>query len=192
MGDGAGCGRIVKSGVPQHPTPSSSTKDLSRAGVGVPTLGCTCSPPPPGVSDPSCPLGRWQLWQCHVRGREGRPGAAGRPALCGDPAGLGAELHVRPPSSPASSACAVSAPGHSPRSYGRAQGAWGLQPRSVSLEFTRSRPACPQLGSPRCLWKSVHVHRGSTWGPGGTPQGRDPVCLLTPLSSQGLLFSHGG
>ena len=47
MGDGAGCGRIVKSGVPQHPTPSSSTKDLSRAGVGVPTLGCTCSPPPP-------------------------------------------------------------------------------------------------------------------------------------------------
>lgn len=65
----------------------------------MPTLGCTCSCPR-RVSDPSRPLDRWQLWQCHVRGREGRPGAAGRPALCGDPAGLGAELHVRPPSSP--------------------------------------------------------------------------------------------
>lgn len=43
MGDGARCGRTVKSGVPQHPMPSSSTNDLSRASVGVPTLGCTSS-----------------------------------------------------------------------------------------------------------------------------------------------------
>lgn len=130
---------------------------------------------PSSGSDPSRPLGRWQLRQRHVRGREGRPGAAGRPALRGDPAGLGAELHVRRPFPPGLQhlSCLCSWP-FPPRSDGGGQGAWGLQHLSASLEFTSSRPACPWLGSPRCLWKSVHVHRGSTRQPGGTPQGRDP------------------
>lgn len=151
-----------------------------------PRLGAQAAPC--SGSDPSHPLGRWQLRQHHVRGREGRPGAAGRPALRGDPAGLGAELHVRhpfpapqPPVPELSLLLAIP-----PRSDSGGQGAWGLQPLSASLEFTRSRLACPQLGSPRCLWKSVCIHRGSTRGPGGTPQGRDPVCPLTPSSSQGL------
>ena len=145
-------------GSPSTPHPAHPPRISPEQVWSCPHLGAHAAACPP-VSDPSRPPGRWQLWQCHVRGREGRPGAAGRPALCGDPAGLGAELHVRPPSSPASSACAVSAPGRSPRSYCRAQGAWGLRPRAASLEFTRSRLACPRLGSPRCLWKSVTRER---------------------------------
>ncbi|KAJ8793599.1 hypothetical protein J1605_003607 [Eschrichtius robustus] len=40
---------------------------------------------------------RRQCRQCHVGGREGRPGAEGGAALRGDPAGLCAELHVQVP-----------------------------------------------------------------------------------------------
>lgn len=57
MGDGARCGWTVKSGVPQHPTPSSSTNDLSRASVGVPELGCTRSSPQADLTPPTLSAG---------------------------------------------------------------------------------------------------------------------------------------
>ena len=57
MGEGARCGRTVKRGIPQHPMPSSCTNDLSRTRVGVPTLGCTRSSPPAGLTPPALSAG---------------------------------------------------------------------------------------------------------------------------------------
>ena len=147
---------------------------------------------PSSGSDPSRPLGRWQLRQCHVRGREGRPGAAGRPALRGDPAGLGAELHVRRPFPPGLQrlSCLCSWP-FPPDLMAGAREPGVCSP---SLRPWNSHvlgwlaPSLGLLDAFGSLCTFIVAAPGGLEGlpREGTPQGRDPVCPLTPSSSRGL------
>lgn len=132
-------------------------------------------PPTRGPGSDSGRLGRWQLRQRHVGGREGGPGAAGGPALRGDSARLCPQLHVRsllPPEWEGVREVVNTAVGPPP------------QPHTCPGPSSRLK-ACPALAPPRgCCGYATGSPLRSDSRDSGRDQG--PCKLCTPSPQPGL------